>query len=140
MLRSQEFFTVRQYHGLAADADGLQSVPEFIQIQRGNRGIGYDSHPLARHMRLQQFRMPEQAAADVYRITALAQPHGQCMHNLRSALMITFSECFNLVRQLQHQCMHALLTALHDDIRHLLIKRVALLIQFVQLGMGIAGL
>ncbi len=62
-------FSIGQNDSHAADADGLQSVLEFLKIQRGDRGIGNDGYPLARHMRLQQFCLIKQAAADVYRIT-----------------------------------------------------------------------
>ena len=75
-------FTVRHDDGHAADADGPQGMLKLLKVQRGNRGIGNNGYPLARHMRLQQFCLIEQAAADVYRITAFAQSYGQCLHNL----------------------------------------------------------
>ena len=75
-------FSIRQNDGHAADTDVLQGMLKPLQIQRGDRGIGNDGYPLARHSMLQQHGLIEQAAADVYRITAFAQSYCQCLHNL----------------------------------------------------------
>ena len=53
---------------------------------------------------------------------------------------IILSELLYFVRQAQHQNMHALPAGLDDNIRDLLIKRIALMVQLRKFCMRISGL